>query len=1592
MPAILSSHSSSSTFANLKDRLFWCCFVLLIMGALLNTAHAQAGDWTWMGGGSGNNLGVYGTLGVPAAANIPGRRGSAASWTDNNGNLWLFSGDGSPNDLWEFKPAIGQWAWMSGSSSNYSQGGVYGALGVPAAGNVPGTRDGAVTWTDSSGNFWLFGGSGRDAAGNLASLNDLWEFNPVTNLWAWMGGSSTATYNPVTLQYGQSGVYGTLGVPAAGNVAGGRFAAVSWTDSGGNFWLFGGVGVDSAGAWAPLNDLWEFNPFTGEWAWMGGSSTVVKIQVSSAESHWGRLGVYGTLGVPAAGNIPGSRYAATSWTDSSGNLWLFGGFGFDSAGTWGCLNDLWEFTPSSGEWAWMGGSSTIPSTSGNGWGQPGVYGALGTPAAGNVPGGRSDAISWTDNGGSFWLFGGYGYDSAAVQGYLNDLWKFDPSTGEWAWMGGANTLPLDAYGGSTEIQPVYGKLGVPAVGNNPGSREDAASWVDSSGNFWLFGGRGCFSCQDNDFWRYQPSAGTPRAAKPVFNVRPGVYDSAQLVTISDATPGATVHCTTDGTPPTSASMSCNDPIAVNFTETIQAIAVAGGYANSAVASATYIVNAAATPVFSVASGIYPAAQTVAISDATLGTVIYYTTDGATPTTSSTPYMGPITVSAPETVKAIAAASGYSLSAVAGATYVILPPAAVPTFSVPSGRYLSVQTVTISDATPGAQIYYTMDGTTPTTTSTLYSGPITVDSTKTIQVLVVADGYYPSTASASYTINLPVLALGQWGWMGGSNVLTTHATGQNYDTAYGVPGTYGTLGLPAVGNIPGGRYEAAIWTDGNGNFWLFGGYGWDSAGNVGYLDDLWEFNPSTQQWAWMGGSSTLSCTGSNCGQPGAYGTPGSPAASNVPGGRSDAASWIDNRGNFWLFGGHGWDSTGKLGSLNDLWEFSPSQGQWAWMGGSNVVPVDQWGNGLGQPGVYGTLGTAAAGNIPGGRYGALNWTASDGTFWLFSGAGYDSAAAQGYLNDLWAFNPSTNQWTWVGGSNTVPIGDYDGNGYDEYQPGVYGTLGTPAPDNIPGGRVDAVTWADRSGNLWLFGGYGSAWCYGEFGNQVSTGDLDDVWRFSPAIGQWTWMGGSATMQETRYYTGAPGIQGTLATPEAGNIPDGRGGAAGWTDNSGNFWLFGGTSLVTWVDDLWVFNPSQLGWAWMGSIQPRSDSLGDYFPPLGVYGVMGAPAAGNIPGGRFSSASWTDKSGNLWLFGGSGVDVGGQQGTLNDLWEYQLPAPALAINPPSMALNFNTQLVGRASTAQYIVLRNTGQTALQVGPAVSSNPGVFIISDQAGSCSTGMSLPPMWGCVLRVTFTPAAPGAVHESVGINSVGAPNGAYTVAVSGTGQPLTPAATLNRNALTFLVPQTVGVPSPAQYVQITSKGTAALQVTGITLGGANPQDFSVSNQAGTCATAVTTLVYHASCNLRIIFTPSALGTRTATLYITDSASGSPQAIALSGSGRAPTPLTVSTTSLTFNPAKVGFLTVAQYVQLKNRGVAPVKVSSATLSGDNPGDFVLTNQAGSCTTGATLVPGASCNLRVQFFPQAIGARDAVITVLDNSSAGQYTVTVSGTGN
>jgi Kelch motif/Galactose oxidase, central domain len=282
-----------------------------------------------------------------------------------------------------------EWTWQSGSDVQFAAG-VYGTLGKPASGNVPGARYGLVSWVDAANNLWLFGGAYADASGEVGELNDLWKYNQATGLWTWLSGASTLN---------SAGSYGTQGAPAPSNVPGARGYPMSWTDSAGNFWLFGGT--DAAGA---FNDLWRYSPTTGQWAWMSGSTVT------------GAGGVYGTQDTRAPGNTPGARYSPMSWADEAGNLWLFGGTVYGGS----FLNDLWEYSPSTGLWAWIGGSNQQR--------QVGVYGTLAVAGPANIAGARTGSATRVDGAGNFWLFGGDAFVSAdpSYPGMINDLWRYVP--------------------------------------------------------------------------------------------------------------------------------------------------------------------------------------------------------------------------------------------------------------------------------------------------------------------------------------------------------------------------------------------------------------------------------------------------------------------------------------------------------------------------------------------------------------------------------------------------------------------------------------------------------------------------------------------------------------------------------------------------------------------------------------------------------------------------------------------------------------------------------------------------------------------------------------------------------------------------------------------------------------------------------------------------------------------------------------------------------------------------------------------------------------------------------------------------------------
>jgi hypothetical protein len=347
------------------------------------------------------------------------------------------------------------WTWMDGPNKSNSDAKV---STPPVDHSVrdtdsPGGSKYSTSWTDSAGNLWLLTGSSHEVGfPNLgAFFGEMWKF------------VGTFDYD------GGFDMYWTK-VPPPSTVPTARWGAVSWTDPGGQLWLFGGQ--DGAGNF--INDLWSYNPATNVWTAFPHGSTV--------------NGAYGTKGTAGANNFPGGRWGSTAKIDSVGTVWLFGGYGFDAtSATPGLLNDLWKY--SGGQWTWVSGSnSTGPS---------GVYGQLGTPAATNVPGGRQASVSWIDNSGNFWVFGGYDLSPTNQPNAFNDLWEFSAIGGQWTWVSGANSVNQTG---------TYGSQGVSAATNVPGARWAAANWSDSNGNMWLFGGFGYDATGNGtlgDLWEFK---------------------------------------------------------------------------------------------------------------------------------------------------------------------------------------------------------------------------------------------------------------------------------------------------------------------------------------------------------------------------------------------------------------------------------------------------------------------------------------------------------------------------------------------------------------------------------------------------------------------------------------------------------------------------------------------------------------------------------------------------------------------------------------------------------------------------------------------------------------------------------------------------------------------------------------------------------------------------------------------------------------------------------------------------------------------------------------------------------------------------------
>ena len=415
----------------------------------------------------------------------------------------------------------------------------------------------------------------------------------------------------------------------------------------------------------------------------------------------------------------------------------------------------------------------------------------------------------------------------------------------------------------------------------------------------------------------------------------------------------------------------------------------------------------------------------------------------------------------------------------------------------------------------------------------------------------------------------------WMWMTGARSKSQPST----------KGIAGTEGVAAPGNTPPSVGGAAAWRGPQGGLYLLGGDGRYGLIHSGF----WKYTPATGLWMRIKGGSLI---------------------------HADAAAWTGRHGGFWMFGGlepNFKHPNAIPPTVDSLWRYTQKTG-WVRMGGPRVNGPHV--NDTQASGVRGTRGVASPKNWPGPRHDAAAWTGCHGDLWFFGGQG------NGHVrHGLWKYSPAMHMWTWMGG----PIHKF-GDDAGSAKSAVYGTRGVAAPGNWPGKRIDAVTWVGPHGSLWLFGGYGGS------------GSRNDLWKYTPKTGLWTWMGGSRHHKR-------PSVRGTLGVPAPTNWPGARNDAVGWTGPHGNLWLFGGNctfysspdssgNLVNY-HSVWKYTVTTGLWTRMSSGRRAGNYKTGFIGPRRVPTDKG-------PSETYDSSAWTGLHGHFWLFGGGG--------NLNDLWRY------------------------------------------------------------------------------------------------------------------------------------------------------------------------------------------------------------------------------------------------------------------------------------------------------------------------------------------------------
>ena len=271
-----------------------------------------------------------------------------------------------------------------------------------------------------------------------------------------------------------------------------------------------------------------------------------------------------------------------------------------------------------------------------------------------------------------------------------------------------------------------------------------------------------FSCQQRS-WKnpVDPNNQLPTVPDIVYNPAAGNYDNPQTVTLSCPLTGTQIHYTTNGTIPTEVSPSYTEPVSVDASFTVNARAYKPDYNPSKLCSATYTINnMVSNPTFYPDPGTFNDPVLVTISTSTPNAEIHYTTNGTIPSLNSALYTSPVLLSVDTVLKAKAFKNNMNDSGIVTGSYTVIQTVENPVIEPSGGTFATTQTITITCPTAGALIYYTFNGTNPTTASALYQTPFQISTDTTVKARAFKSGMNPSgIISESYvimeTLPLPV---------------------------------------------------------------------------------------------------------------------------------------------------------------------------------------------------------------------------------------------------------------------------------------------------------------------------------------------------------------------------------------------------------------------------------------------------------------------------------------------------------------------------------------------------------------------------------------------------------------------------------------------------------------------------------------------------------------------------------------------------------------------------------------------------------------------------------------------------------------------